>query len=617
MLAPTPQIPPTDSGGLPPIGSPPPPPKWHDVKIRKKTECEKACVQGVPPEEFGIASRARNIRDAGYCYHAVPRMVGDLIDEGFDAKEVKLLPAFRPWVKAEEIARDTVNESSQTTQVNTTEMSRMVQIFEHYIEMDYDGDGLCVYKVTTGIDNKPLKRKGYDTVEKMDGGMPFAAITPVIMTHRFWGRSIADLVMDVQRIKTVLIRGLLDNLYLRNNFRTEVPESHATRNTIDDLINPRPGGVVRTKQPGGLSPLTVEDVSQSIYPALQYFDATREWRTGLSRQGQGVDPNALQNQVATIANQMEAMSDKKIKLIARIFADTGIRDLFQLLHATIRKYGSKAQTVRLRNQWVSVDPREWRSREDMTIKVALGSGNKAQQLAGQQLIIQAQTQGIAAGLVSKENLWNSAQELCRITGHPDAGRFFVDPMAPVDPNNPAATPIPPPQDPKQQAIQQQAQTEQAKIQADAAHQKMRTEQEAAIEQIKLQHQAAIENMRAQNDQQLALLRAQIEREKINADIHKEQIRAQVDVHKEEMRAKPQATVEVKHGAEQLTGPIGEAISTLGQHLANSHQSMMESHRQHMDQQNQMLNALALHITAPKRVVRGKDGKVSHVETVVH
>ncbi len=609
MLAPT-QLPPTNMMPAAPA------PKYHDVTIRRKTACEKACILGVPPEEFGIASRARNIKEAGYCYHAVPRKVGDLIDEGFDAVQVKSLPTHRPWGRSEELARDTVLESGTGYDTDFTESGRTVLVYEHYIEMDYDGEGLCVWKVVTGDDNKPIKRKGYDTVERMDCGFPFAAITPVIMTHRFWGRSIADLVMDVQRIKTVLVRGLLDNLYFRNNFRTEVPETHATRNTIDDIINARPGGIVRTKQPGGLAPIPVEDVSQSIYPALQYFDATREWRTGLSRQGQGIDPNALQNQVATIANQMEAMSDKKIKLIARIFADTGIRDLFQLLHATVRKYGSKAQTVRLRNAWVTVDPREWRSREDMTVKVALGTGNKAQQLAGQQLIIQAQTQAIAAGLVSRENLWNSAQELCRINGHPDAGRFFVDPMAPPDPNNPASAPIPPPPDPKQAETQQKAQIEQAKIQADAVHQKLRTEQESQIEGMKLQHQAAIENLRAQNDQQIALLRAQIDREKMQHDLAKEHLKAEVDVHKETMRQKgPDVTV--NHRASDVTGPLGEAIATFGKHLSDSHQQMMETQRQHMEHQHQMLAALAHHVTAPKKVVRGRDGRISHVETVIH
>ena len=179
--------------------------------------------------------------------------------------------------------------------------------------------------MTTGGEGEMLKRDGeLDVIEEDE--IPFAAMTPVIVTHRFFGRSIADLVMDIQRIKTELLRALLDNAYLANNPRTEVPESHATETTLDDLLVSRPGGIVRTKLPGGLSVIAHPDVGGHVFPLLQYQDATREWRTGVSRQGQGVDPNVLQNQVATIANQMFNAAQAKMKMIARIFAETGIRD---------------------------------------------------------------------------------------------------------------------------------------------------------------------------------------------------------------------------------------------------------------------------------------------------
>ncbi len=228
-----------------------------------------------------------------------------------------------------------------------------------------------LYRVTTGGEGEVLKRDGEPDVIEVDE-IPFAAMTPVIITHRFFGRSIADLVMDIQRIKTALLRALLDNAYLANNPRTEVAESHATETTLDDLLVSRPGGIVRTKLPGGLSVIAHPDVGGHVFPLLQYQDATREWRTGVSRQGQGVDPNALQNQVATIANQMFNAAQAKVKMIARIFAETGIRDLFSLLHAVVRKHGSQPQTARLRNQWVTVDPRDWKARNDMTINVGLG-----------------------------------------------------------------------------------------------------------------------------------------------------------------------------------------------------------------------------------------------------
>jgi hypothetical protein len=227
----------------------------------------------------------------------------------------------------------------------------------------------------------------------------------------------------------------------------------------------------------------------------------------VSRQGQGVDPNALQNQVATIANQMFNASQAKVKLIARIFAETGVRDLFSLLHATIRKNGSEAQTVRLRNQWVTVDPRDWKARADMTINVGLGTGSKSEQLAHLQLIIAAQKEAIAAGLVSAKNLYHSAKELVKLAGHKNVDAFFTAPGAPANPTDRAAAPLTPPADPRQVEIAAKAAAEKAKIETDAAHQKMKLEAQLAFEREKF----ALEK-------ELKLLDLQIARERHQQDM---------------------------------------------------------------------------------------------------
>jgi len=496
--------PPQDEGGGRPQDEGSPRPKLHDVtiEIRRTRECARA--EGVTPEEFGISRRARSIKDTDYCFHDVFRTESQLIGQGYDREQVKKLPSYTLAHTIEEQARDTVNESTLRQGddgLNTS--SRLIRITEHYVRMDYDGnDEAALYRCTTaGEEGELLLRDGAPDVVREDV-IPFAAMTPVIVTHRFFGRSIADLVMDIQRIKTALLRALLDNAYLANNPRTEVPESHATETTLDDLLVSRPGGIVRTKMPGGLSVIEHPDIGNHVFPLLQYQDATREWRTGVSRQGQGVDPNALQNQVATIANQMFNASQAKVKLIARIFAETGIRDLFSLLHMTIRKNGSQAQTLRLRNQWVTVDPRDWRARNDMTINVGLGTGSKAEQLAQLQLIIGAQKEAIAAGLVSAKNLFHSAKELVKLAGHKNADAFFTPPGAPADPNDPASAPIQPPADPKHAEIAAKAQTEQAKITADAAHQKM-----------KLDAQLAFEHEKFALEKELKLLDLQIARER--------------------------------------------------------------------------------------------------------
>jgi hypothetical protein len=486
----------------------------HDVTVQTRRTQECARVEGVPPEEFGIARHARSIRDADYCFHEVLRAQARLIEQGYDRAQVLRLPSDAATGTVEARARDTVDEGALGRGDDGPDgASRLIRITEHYLRMDYEGDGRpALYRVTTAGEEILLRDGAPDVIR--EEAIPFAAMTPVIVTHRFFGRSIADLVMDIQRIKTALLRALLDNAYLANNPRTEVSESHATETTLDDLLVSRPGGIVRTKMPGGLGVIRHPDIGGHVFPLLQYQDAAREWRTGVSRQGQGLDPNALQNQVATIANQMFNAAQARAKLIARIFAETGIRDLFALLHATVRRHGGRRQTVRLRNRWVTVDPRDWQARNDLTINVGLGTGGKSEQLAHLNMIIAVQEKAIAAGLVSPKNLYNAARELTRLAGHKNVDLFFTAPGTPGDPNDASSAPIAPPADPRLAELERKAEIEKLQAEADIATQTRKTQAELALNERKFEL-----------EKELKLLDAQIRREQHDQSMTRSMARA--------------------------------------------------------------------------------------------
>lgn len=495
----------------------PVPPITHDVTIVTTRRYAQARVMGVPPEEFGIERGARSIRDCNYCFHdIVTKTEAQLIAEGFDAAQIRSLGDSTGTTRVETVARDTVDEHSPTSSSVSNAGTRLVRITEHYLRMDYEGEGRpCLYQIVTGGDECEILRKdGQDCITPFDA-IPFAATTPVPMTHRFFGRSIADLVMPLQREKTALKRGALDNLYLQNNPRVEVAEQNAGPNTLDDLLVSRPGGVVRTKTAGGLNWQVVPDITSSIYPMLQYIDAELESRSGLSKQAQGIDANALQNQSATAVAQVFSASQMRIKLIARIMAE-GVRDMFGLLHATIRKHGQQCQTVRLRNAWVQVDPRSWKTRDDMTIEVGLGSGGKAQQFAQTMAIANVQKELAMAGkinLVGDRELYNTAAELTRIMGHKNPGRFFNDPAA-VDPRSgrllhpPPAPPQPPP-DPKLIAAQARVQTEQAIAAKKAQLAQQQAHNDLVHQQVKMQAEIELAKIKAGLDAKIALLDAHL------------------------------------------------------------------------------------------------------------
>lgn len=498
----------------------------HDLTIVCKSEYKKHRVEPVPPEEFGISRRAKSIRDATYCFHESVTTVGELIAQGYDEDQVRSLPSADDTQSSESNTRDSVDEGESAGDEGLNNDARPVLVTEHYVRMTYE-DKPGLYRVKSGgSQGDVLKRNGKRDVEEVEYA-PFAAMTPVIITHRFFGKSVADLVMDIQRIKTALLRGLLDNLYLHNNPRVEVSQSHVTDQTLDDLLVSRPGGIVRSKTPGGINWQVVPDITGSVYPALEYFDATREWRTGVTRQAQGIDANALQNQSATAVNQAFTAAQARIRLIARIFAETGVRDLFSLLHAEIRRNGDQAQVARLRNKWVQVDPRQWKTRDDMTIDVGLGTGGKQQQLANVMGMIALQKEAVAAGktnLVSDVNLYNSAKEYAKIIGKVDVESFFTDPATQPPPQpapDPAMMKVQADMQMQQADMQMRAQEMQAKAQIDAQALQMKAEIE------KLQAQADIEtnNRKVEADMMLAQQKFELEKQLklIDAQLKRDQM----------------------------------------------------------------------------------------------
>ena len=472
----------------------------HDVTLKRTRRFAQAKVEGVPPEEFGIERGARTLADCNYCFHDVIKSESALIEQGFDATQIKAITSYTGLTEIETLARDTAQEHLTTVGENANAAGRMIKVTEHYVRMDYDGTGKAqLYQVTTGGDlGDILRKQGVEHIVPFDA-IPFAAMTPVPVTHRFFGRSVADLVLDIQRIKTALMRGMLDNLYLRNHPRVEVAEQFAGANTLDDLLVSRPGGVVRVRQPGGVNWQQVPDVTSSIYPALDYFDTVREMRTGVTRQSQGVDANALQNQSATAVAQAFSLSQAKMKLIAKILAETGIRDMFALLHATIRKHGQQSETVRLRNQWVTVDPRTWKTRNDMTINVGLGTGGKAERFAHLMAIVNLQKEAVGAGkanLVDDAKLYNSVSQLTRLLDYKNADLFFNNPGAANEDGTPKFPPPQPGPDPEMMKAQGQLQLEQTKTHADIAYQQFRMQSEAQLAQRKAELQLQVMQIEA-------------------------------------------------------------------------------------------------------------------------
>jgi len=498
-----------DPMGAPVMGS------THNVVVQKKKKSGKVTIENVPPEEFLISKKARTIADSPFVAHRQMLTRSTLIAMGFNKKQVDSLQmgdalAYTP----ERVARYPAGEQPYQVQTDDPSMQE-IEVFECYVKTDYDGKGISSLVQAFYAGNEILQdEKGKDIIEETDY-VPFHSICPIPIPHKFFGNSLADRTTDIQLIKTTITRQMLDNLYLTNNARVVAVEGQVN---LDDLLTSTAGGVIRAKSQGAVQQLVVQNVASQAFPMLQYLDTVQSKRTGVSDASQGLDPSILQNVTAAAVASMQQAGAGKIELIARIFAETGVKSLFKGILHLLCKYQDKARLVRMRGQFVEFDPRTWANQYDVSINVGLGAGNRQEQMAMLSMVLAKQEQligqyGPANPYVSPAQYRGTLGRMVEIAGFKDSGEFYKA----ITPEQDQALSNPPPQQqqmpPEVQALMARTQAEiqaaQAKAQAD-----MQLQQQQQQIDMQMAQQKAELDMQLLREKEGAKL--QLEREKQQA-----------------------------------------------------------------------------------------------------
>jgi hypothetical protein len=456
----------------------------HTVKVKKKNQIGRVAIQNIPPEEFLISKKATTIQDSPFVAHRRLMPRSDLVAMGFPEDVVRDLPAYDDLsFSPERVAR--YSEGEQPSQDESLDPTMQdVEVYECYIRADRDGDGLAELLQVWYAGSEILEETETDYI-------PFHSLCPIPVPHKFYGLSLADKVMDLQLQKSTITRQMLDNLYLTNNYRVGAVDGQVN---LDDLISPTPGGVIRMKNPNAVVPMAVQPVANQAFPMLEYLDAVQAKRTGVSDATQGLDPNILQNVTATAVAAFQNASAGKMELIARNFAETGVKSLFKGILQLLCKYQDKPRIIRMRGQYIQMDPREWSNQYDVSISVGLGTGNKQEQMAMLAMILDKQERilqqfGPANPLVTVGQYRETLGRMIEAAGFKDSATFFK----PVTPEIDQALSNPPPQqqqpDPAIQAMMMQAQA-QLEIDRQKALADIQAKREKAAAEIQLAREKA-------------------------------------------------------------------------------------------------------------------------------
>jgi hypothetical protein len=457
-----------------------PPPNKHNLTIRRVLPERKLRFRVLPPERTLVSEQTESfsLADCDYFEYFDFPTISDLRAQGFDVPD-----DIASDEEASEDVEDSRNlygeRSSDHEQTVVDPSMKRVKARMIWIRYDYDEDGIAELQKVLRVGRHIIDREEANRI-------PVASIVPNINTHRHIGTSVADMVADIQRIKTAILRQGLDNLYLSNNPRNLV----SGKVNLDDLSVSAPGYQVRMLDDaipaeGHIVPIPTPFVFPQAMEGLEYMGQIQEGRTGVSRAFAGVDPNTLNkgNASGTAINQLSTMASQRVEQIARIIA-SGVEYLFSVAHELVIKSGHEPEVVKLRGQWTQVDPSTWKTGRDMRICVGYGAGNKDALAARLVQIMSIQREMLAGGMrtANEQNVYAAAVELAKASDFTTPQRFFTDPQS-----------LPPPE-PK---------PTEAEIYAGVEQQKLQSSEREKIAEISSQERIKAEEI-AQKDRQAQL-----------------------------------------------------------------------------------------------------------------
>ena len=446
-----------------------PAPMVHDVQVKRITKDGRINVMAVPPEELLLDRRARSFEDATIIAHRQMATVADLVAMGYDQDEVEENISTNDLDENDEyLARQPLSTTFGANDAANPMMRRVLYI-EAYARVDYDGDGIAELRKVCCMGS------GFKVVRNLPASyIPFVDFPcdPEPHTSPLEAMSIFDITRDLQEIKSEILRNTLDSLAQAIHPRTGVVEGQVN---IDDVLNNETGAIIRMRAPGMVQPFTTPFVGQAAFPMLDYMDQVREDRTGMSKAAMGLNADALQSSTKAAVAATISASQGRIELTSRILAE-GMKKLFKGILFLITTHQDKPRMVRLRNEWVQIDPRAWDSSMDVSINIGLGQGDVNERLQGLMMILQKQEQALSTmgadnPFVTMTQLSRTLRKIVELSGFKDASQYFKDVpegyMPPQKPERPT---------PEQVLAQVQAESIQADIQKKAAELELKREQ---------------------------------------------------------------------------------------------------------------------------------------------
>lgn len=390
-----------------------------DVTVTQVVRQNITRIVSVPPEEFRIDRRAKSIKDARIVGHRRPETISALRLMGYSLEEIKeSLKGDNSSVTYNSDERFLRNPALVDDYAPDDE----IDFGEYYVKADSDGDGINELHYIHVVGEKIIRDEKVSRVK-------MAAFCPDPEPHSAIGHSTNEHMQDLQRIKTNVLRSTLDSLAQSIHGRMGVVENMVN---MDDVLNDDIGAPIRMKSPTAIVPIPSTYVGQPALEMLSYLDMAGEKRSGISDASKGLDPKALQSTNVNAVDMVIDGAKERIELIARILAETGMKDMFKGLLQEVTENPNKPRTIKIRGDWVEVDPSTFDPSLSVQTNPAIGRGTDMERFqmlqnikATQEAVIERL--GMMNPIVTPQNYLNTVNDMLQIGGIKNVDRYFNTP----------------------------------------------------------------------------------------------------------------------------------------------------------------------------------------------
>lgn len=437
------------------------PPVFWSARITRAAARAWPMVRAVRPECVWIVGDAETVQEARAVFHVRDAVASDLIAAGLPKDRVLAAASqsVNPGQSGEARRRDPARGSSARGAPGDKSM-QFVRYVEGWCRLDTDGDGVAELVHVHALGDTPTLIRWDRTDE-----IPLAAVTAYRESGRVIGLSQADMVMDLQKTQTRVMRAILDSLNQSIFPRTVVQIGAAN---VEDARQTAIGTIIRATQQGAVQELTKPFVGAQAMPVMESLEAMRESRTGITRSSQGLTAESLQSTSPVAVGAQVSAAQDRLDMIARTAAETGLAPLYLGLLRLMAKHQDRPNVLSLRGKWIAIDPRALSTMWAVQVNVG-GRGTVTERLAilaqiaskQEQILAPAVAQGMLdTPLVGLLEYRNTLARMCETAGLADVTSYFKE----LPPN---WQPPPPPQ-PKPSPEEVLAQVEQQKLVQEAA-----------------------------------------------------------------------------------------------------------------------------------------------------